>query len=398
MKLQFRLAIAALALSAIQCAYAAEPYKIGVSGPFTGGSAPMGISMRDGVRLAAAELNAIGGINGHKIILIEKDDQANAEVGVKVSTELVQEKVVATLGFINTGISLAAQKIYQQAKIPVINNVATGFKITKQFLPPEYAENYIFRNSAHDDIQCELIVRDAVDRSKFTKVAIFHDTTPYGTGGRDMLTANLVKRGIEPVAVESFALGTIDMSEQLARAKAAGAQVILTYGIGPELAAIANSAAKMRWKVPMVGSWTLSLENFISTAGHNAEGVRMPQTFIEEGTNTRKASFITSYYRETGVKRITSAVSAAQGYDSMLLLAAALYQANSTDGEKVREALENLKARVSGAVTTYVKPWSKEDHEAITLNMVVMGQVKKGRVDYAYSEDAKKSFTERRKK
>ena len=105
--------IFAVAASAILAtgAYAAD-IKLGVSGPFTGGSSSMGVSMRDGVRLAAKEINAAGGINGNKIVLIERDDEAKNERGVQIAQELINnEKVVATLGFINTGVSLAAQQI-----------------------------------------------------------------------------------------------------------------------------------------------------------------------------------------------------------------------------------------------------------------------------------------------
>jgi branched-chain amino acid transport system substrate-binding protein len=75
-----------------------------------------------------------------------------------------------------------------------------------------------------------------------------------------------------------------------------------------------------------------------------------------------------------------SAVSAAQGYDSILLLAAAIKQAGTTDGDKVRAALENLNTKVEGVVTTYDKPFTRDDHEAIKAGMVVMGEVKNGRV------------------
>jgi branched-chain amino acid transport system substrate-binding protein len=73
-------------------------------------------------------------------------------------------------------------------------------------------------------------------------------------------------------------------------------------------------------------------------------------------------------------------VSAAQGYDSIYLLAAAFKQANSTDGPKVREALENLQTPVEGVVMTYNKPFSADNHDAITVKEVVIGEVKGGRV------------------
>ena len=79
--------------------------------------------------------------------------------------------------------------------------------------------------------------------------------------------------------------------------------------------------------------------------------------------------------------------SAAQGYDSVYLLTAAIKQANSTDGRKIREALENLNTKVEGVVTVYDKPFSATDHEAITANIPVFGRVEKGRVVPAFSED-----------
>src|SRR3954468_4842174 len=87
-------------LSWAATASAADPIKIGVSGPFTGGSAPMGVSMRDGVKLAVTEINAKGGVLGRKLELIERDDEAKNERGVQVTQELInKEKVVATVGF-----------------------------------------------------------------------------------------------------------------------------------------------------------------------------------------------------------------------------------------------------------------------------------------------------------
>jgi branched-chain amino acid transport system substrate-binding protein len=388
MNIKIKSIVTALALAASCSAFAADAIKIGVSGPYTGGSSPMGVSMRDGVRLAASEINAKGGVLGRKIQLVERDDEAKNERGVQVSQELInKERVVATLGYINTGVSLASQRFYQEAKIPVINNVATGSAVTKQFLPPEFADNYVFRNAANDTIQSAMIVREAVDTRKFTKVAILADSTNYGQLGREDLEKALAAKNMKPVAVEKFNIKDVDMTAQLLKAKEAGAQVILTYAIGPELAQIANGMEKLGWKVPMVGSWTLSMGNFIDNAGKNGEGARMPQTFIQEPNTPKRKAFIEAYQKAYKIDRIPSPVSAAQGYDSMYLLAAAIKQASNTDGVKIREALENLKEKTDGVVTTYDHPFTHDDHEAITMNMVVMGEVKGGHVVYAYDAD-----------
>ncbi len=386
-------AMTTIALAAAMTAtFAADTIKIGVAGPFTGGSSSMGVSMRDGVKMATDEINKAGGVLGRQIQLIERDDEAKNERGVQIAQELInKEKVAATVGYINTGVALASQRFYQEAKIPVMNNVATGSAITHQF--DDQPENYIFRNAAHDSIQAPMIVEEAITRRGFKKVAILADSTNYGQLGREDLEKALALKNVKAVAVEKFNIKDVDMTAQLLKAKEAGAEAVLTYAIGPELAQIANGMTKLGWKVPMIGSWTLSMANFIDNAGPGGEGARMPQTFIQEPTTPKRQSFIINYLKTFNPKnaRIDSPVSAAQGYDSIYLLAAAIKQAGSTDGPKIKAALEDLKAPVEGVVTTYNKPFTAKDHDAITANIPVFGEVKGAKVVYAYPDDQKKA-------
>ena len=387
MKIRHHIYAAAVAAMLVSTSYAAD-IKLGVIGPFTGGSSPMGVSNRGGIRLAVKEINAAGGINGNKIVLIERDDEAKNERGVQISQEFINnEKVAAVLGFINTGVVLASSRFYQDAKIPVIT-MASGSVVTKQF--PNAPENYIFRISAADSIQAPLIAKEAVEKRGFKKVAILADSTNYGQLGREDMEKALKAYGVTAVAVEKFNIGDVDMTSQILSAKNAGAEVILTYAIGPELAQIANGMAKLGWKKPMIGSWTLSLSNFIDTAGKNGNGAVMPQTFIQLGNTPKRKAFIDAYLKEYNPKNglIPSAVSAAQGYDSVYLMAAAIKQANSTEGPKILAALNELNAPVDGVITTYVKPYSAGDHEAIKPRNVVMGVVENGRVEYLNAEDA----------
>ena len=379
-----------LALSAAtaltSAAMAADAIKVGLSGPYTGGSSSMGVSMRDGAKLAVDEINKAGGVNGAVIQLVERDDEAKNEVGVQVAQELInKEKVVATLGFINTGVAQAGERFYQEAEIPVLNNVATGSILTRQW--PNEKQNFVFRNSANDTIQSAMIADEAITRQGFKKPAILSDSTNYGQLGKDDMTAALKKLNVSPVAMEKFNIGDTDMTAQVLKAKEANADVVLTYAIGPELAQIANAMAKLGWKVPLVGSWTLSMASYIDTAGANGDGAIMPETDIEMPTTPKRKAFIEAYHKAYGGDRMPSPVSAAQGYDSVYLLAAAIRQAKSTDGRKLLAALENLNEKVEGVVTTYDHPFSATDHEAISPNIPVMGLVKNGRVVPAHPED-----------
>lgn len=147
--------------------------------------------------------------------------------------------------------------------------------------------------------------------------------------------------------------------------------------------------AQLGWKVPMIGGVTLAMASYIDNAGPAGEGARMPQTFIQEPTTQKRQSFVIDYLKAFEPKnaRIDSPVSAAQGYDSVHLLAAAMKQAGSIDGTKVKAALENLRAPVEGVVTTYDRPFSKSNHDAIVSSMLVFGEVKGQRVVYAYPDD-----------
>lgn len=374
---------------AVEPAGAVQPVRIGVTGPFTGGSSPMGVSMREGIRIAVAEINAGGGLLGRPVQLIERDDEARNERGAQVVQELLnKEGVVAGLGIVNTGVALASQRYYQQARIPVITSVATGSLVTKQFQPPEFAENFVFRVSANDTLQAAMIVEEAIDRRGLRRVAIFHDATNYGQLGREDLERALASRDIEPVLIERFQLRQADMTQALLRARQGGVQAILTYGIGPELAQIANGMARLDWRVPLIGSWTLAMSNFIDNAGPNAEGARMPQTFIQEPNTARRKAFLEAWRELTGTERIPVPPAAAQGYDSALLLAAAIRQAGTTDGDRIREALENLQTRVAGVIMEYARPFTRDSHETISSpGQIYMGEVRDGRVVFAYADD-----------
>ena len=82
--MDFRLKLLAgtLAFAATGVSLAADPIKIGVAGPYTGGSSSMGVSMRDGVRLAIEEINKNGGVLGRQLVAVERDDEAKNERGV----------------------------------------------------------------------------------------------------------------------------------------------------------------------------------------------------------------------------------------------------------------------------------------------------------------------------
>jgi branched-chain amino acid transport system substrate-binding protein len=382
-------------------ASAADSVKLAITGPFSGGSAPMGTSMRDGAKLAISEINAKGGIPAGnaklKIEVIERDDEAKNERGALIAQELAaMPDLSGIIGTVNTGVAMAGDRHIEEKGIAKIITPAAGSASMTQWLG-KAQDLSIFRFAADDGIQSSMVVEEALKRG-FTKVAILHDATNYGVSGRDDLLKQIKKQGdkLQVVATEKFNIGDKDMTAQLLRAKSAGAQAILIWAIGPELAAVANGRVKMGMTAPLIGGWTLSMSNFIDNAGPNGNGALTPQTFIEEPVTPKAKSFIDAYHQTNNVQRIPSAVSAAQGYDAVYLFAAAVKQAGSADTHKIKAALEDLKEPVQGVIATWTHPYSKWDpnnvqtHEAFRRENAVMGMVQDGKVVFAHDEDRKR--------
>ena len=393
-KLLFAIFLAMLSLGV----HAAETIKIGVSCPLTGGSSDMGISMRNGIRLAADELNEwVGGINGKRIELVERDDLANNSTGKKIAEELVKkEKVSATIGICNAGVGQASIDTYQNAKVPLIIAVSTGTPLAMKFA--EYPKDfYIFRASPRDEIQAAFIVAETIKRG-YRKIALFADMSADGNSGEDSIQKLLAVQGIQPVSIQRIPVGASDLSDQVAESKAAGSDVIIIWAVGPEAAVLAKSVAKQKWPVQIIGNWPLTWRNFIDPSGEAAEGALAAVSFIQQASFQRRNSFILAYQQKFNTPIIPAPMAAAQGYDAMTILSYAIQQAQSDDPVKIKAALENLQRPVPGVITTYDNPFSSTDHDALSSNMLVLGAVHKGQIDYAYREDASKAFLMQNKK
>lgn len=395
-RLTFSLGLAtALAVPAVaQTAQTAQTVRIGVIGPFSGPSSDFGNPMLHGVQLAVDEINAVGGYLGRPLELVIKDDQGNPDVGLKGSQELVKEGVIATIGFCNTGVAQKSLDTFQNAQLPLIIPCATGTPLTAKFPAPQ---SYIFRTSARDAIQAPFVVNDLVKRG-WTKVAVFADTTGYGEAGLKDVEAALAAKQLKPVYVARFALGVKDLSKELTAARDAGANAVLSYTVGPENAVIANGKRDLKWDVPQVGAWPLSFPFFINGAKAAADGALMAQTFIAEPSNERRSAFLSAYNRKYKQK-IAVPMAAAQSYDTTYLLTYAMFaiRDGKFTGPAVKAALENIPRVYYGVVATYDKPFSADDKDAVTPNMLVMGKVRNGAVTFAYPEDARRNLFVQRK-
>lgn len=389
-------ALASFVLSPTAAAQADSQIKIGLIGPFTGGSADFGNSMRNGVELAVSEINALGGYGGRKFELVVRDDKANPELARQMSEELVKEGVLATIGFCNSGNAVKSLDIYQKARVPLIVPCATSTPITST-IPA--AESYIFRTSARDSLQVPFVVNEVVRRG-WTRVAVLADSTGYGNAGLEDFTKALAAHKLKPAHVGRFDIGVKDMTDAVKAARDSNAQVLFTITVGPENAVIARAREALGWKVAQVGPWGLTFPTYIDAAKSAAEGTLMAMTFVAEPSNERRATFLSNYRRHHKTDRIAVPIAAAQAYDSTYLLAHALMSIkdrSKLDGPAIKHALENNDRPYYGVVATYKNAFSSTDHDAMTENMLYLGTVRNGVVTFANPDDAKRNLIVQRK-
>ena len=393
-------AVAALTMVVIGCAApaasaAGKPVRVGFICPFTGGSQDFGNSARLGAELAVKEINEVGGFLGRPVELVARDDKANPDEGRKIAEELVtKDKVDFTIGYCNTGVAMKSLDVFQDHKHLLMVPVSTGSAVTAKY---PAAASYIFRMSARDTLQAAHLVDDVLKRG-FTRVALFADKTGYGEGGFKDVENFLAAKNLKPVYSARFDLGVKTLTQQMQEAKAAGADVIIGYTVGPEAAVIAQSRAEAKLNVPLYGPWPFSFKTVSDKSAGAAEGAIMVQTIIQDLSNERRSSFIARLKRYSGNQPIGSLMAAAQSYDAVHMMLRAVFQTKGDmSGDALKSALENLQRPYSGVVTTHDRPFSIKDHDAFTRNMIWLGVWRKGEVQFQYPEDAKRASIIRRK-
>jgi branched-chain amino acid transport system substrate-binding protein len=371
-----------LAATGPALAQSKEPVKIGLSAAVSGGSAASGEAIKRGLQIAIDEINAKGGVlGGRKLELVVRDDEGNPQKGVTIARELVErEKVVAVFGGLHTTVALAQVPVWHELKTPYMGAWAAGTNITRNGQSP----NYVFRVSANDDYVDRFLSRYAMETMKKSKPGLLLENTPWGQSNETGLTKWFGEKGIKAVGVERFNWGDPDMSPQLLRLKNAGADHIVLVANAPEGAQVLRSKAKLGWDTAMISHWGISGGRFAELTGDLSEGVTFLQTYTFFGKQSERGQYVLKVLREKhGIKEpgdVIAPVGTANAYDGLHLVALALEQAGATDGSKVRDALESLKSEYKGLIKSYKRPFTAEQHDALTDEDYVMVVWKGGKI------------------
>jgi len=399
MQVRRLLACATIAAASLQItttmAAGVDPIRIGVILPLTGGSADMGNSALVGARVAVDEINQVGGFLGRPFELVVRDDRADNDTGLKHARELVESvHVTATVGFCNTGVAMKALDVFQNARQILIVSCATGTALTRKVAP---AQSYVFRTAPPDSLQTQFLV-DEIRKRGLKRVGLLVDSTGYGDAGLKDLEAALAKASLQAVKVIRFNIGVKSLERELQELKQSGADALVGWTVGPEEGVISASRAAIGWKVPQFGPWGLGNASAYDSSQAQVEGTMMVQTVLPNIYLDRNSAFLRSYAKLSKETPIGSMMSAAQTYDSVYLLLHAMFDAKGDlAGPALKNALENPSSIYRGVVTTYDKPFSREDHDAVSAGMLWLGTWRSHDRAYYYKDDERAATILRRK-
>jgi branched-chain amino acid transport system substrate-binding protein len=310
---------------------------IGHYASMTGSEATFGQSTDNGILLAVEEINVAGGIGGKKIRLITYDDKGDArEAGGAVTRLVTRDQVVAVLGEVASGLSLAGAPICQENGIPMITPSSTNPKVT-------LVGDKIFRVCFIDPFQGAVCAKFAREHEglKATKAATLTDqSSPYSVGLQEEFEKAFVAGGGTVVTKQSYQSGDQDFSAQLTAIRAAQPDVIFVPGYYTDVGNIALQARKLGITAPLLGGDGWDSSKLGEIAGSAIDGSFYSNHYSQEDPSERVQDFIRKYKEK---HKETPDGLAALGYDAARILFEAMKRAPSLAGADLAAELAKTK-------------------------------------------------------
>ncbi len=305
-----------------------------VAVPLSGFMANGGQTVLGGVRLGAAQLNRSGGLLGHRVVVRPLDDEADSEVAVEQVEEIRQaldrgERVVAVIGHLNSGQTLAAMELYGDMDLVVITPTSSETSLT------ERGYRNFFRVNADDSVQAAVDARFLTEELGAERVAVIHNDTEYGRGLADLLIEALEGQGAQAAVRLEVAEGQSRYNEEVSRVVAAEPDAIFYAGYEIEAPYLRMALVEAGVEAPMLASDGAFLGATIDEAAGTAEGMYV-SAFAPSPENVADERWFEAYqaveYRDPDTYSVN-------GYVAMEVLREGAARADSVDAEAIAAAL-----------------------------------------------------------
>jgi branched-chain amino acid transport system substrate-binding protein len=335
--------------------------KIGHAGPLTGGIAHLGKDNENGARLAIDEANeAKITIDGKqvKFALVAEDDQADPKVGTTVAQKMVDAKVVGVVGHLNSGVTIPASSIYNQATIPMITGSATNPKLTEQ------GYKNVFRVVARDDQQGPAVASYLATNNKPKLVAVIDDATAYGEGIANEVEKTLKAANIEVLPREKGTDKTTDWKAILTKLRGRNPDAVFYGGMDATGGPLLKQGRELGIKAVFSFGDGACTDKMKELAGDAAEGLLCSQAGIPPQAASKK--FLDAYKKKFNVDPILYSPFT---YDAANLLIEAMKKANSTDPKKYLPELQKISFTGASGPISFDDKGDRKDAEITMFSM-----------------------------
>lgn len=336
-------------------------FLIGGLGPLSGSAASYGTSVKQGAAIAIEEINAAGGVKvGDKTLTLKldfADDEASGDTALSAYNSLMDKGAQAILGTVTSGAGLA---IAEQTNTDGIFQITpSGSALALTDLPNQ------FRLCFTDPFQGKTMADYAIDQLGYTKIAvIYNNSDEYSTGVMEAFAEEIVAKGGEIVAKEAFVTDAVDFNTQLTTIKGTDAQAIYVPAYYQDAAYITTQAAELGMNLPFLGSdgWDGVIAKVVDPAV--LEGAVFLSPFYAADTAPEAQAFVKKYNEKY---KADPDQFAADGYDTVYVMKAALEKAQSTESADLIAAMPEIQVKGLTGDMTFVDRQATKDAKFVEI-------------------------------
>lgn len=349
---------------------APPPLRIGVIAPLTGNYEPLGRDHKKAIELAAEEVNAAGGVLGHRLELTIRDDRSSPDQSVANFNEM-KDGIDVLIGSAFSNCAVATIPFAEQAKIPYLSLSASDEQLdpfrSNVFVVPAISSKYAER------------LLQYFEATNVNRVAVAYDTqNSYAVAGFQGMQSEAAKFGVTLVAAEQFQTTTTNFGPLFTKVKASEAQALTIWAAGSTAVTVTKQYAAAKVGIPLALGPAQASRLFLDPAGSAAEGVTIAGSigivgaYLPDGPLKNTIGNLSRSFR--GLYRYAPPQFAQDGYSAVRLLVAAVEKAKSTRPAAVRDALEKLNLVTPNGVYAF----SSTDHNGLTTDYITITRVAGG--------------------